>query len=722
MNEIASFAEPGRWKRANRQHIEAEITRLRLLLHRRVLWLRRHWAHDSSQDYMAWRISEAQAERLLRGEDRAGEATFYATDPDAVALASALNSVKARIEAAARELQLAGAPATLDVLARLFGLSRFERDVLLLALAPELNSSFERLYAYVQDDVTRRHATAQLALTLLPAPGEDVHNLRDSFLPDAALRRFRLLSIDDTAPSSAFLNRPLRVDERMLDFVLGVNRLDERLASILHPVPAARGSSADQELADRIVQWAQSATDRLASRSVNLIGAADASPLHLARAVCDALGIVLFQVDAPGLPASRSDRRELFALIEREAVLLQMALYFDLEAVRAEERPELVHEIDRLGAFVILGSTVRWPGERETLAVPVAKPNASQQAELWQWALAAAGVASNVEIGALVEQFDLGPAHIGRAVTAARELAVLRSGDAELTSDDLWRACEQAAAPKLDQLAQRMTPCYGWDDIVLPPEPFRQLQEIAAQVAHRAQVYQGWGFGAKLSRGRGISALFAGASGTGKTMAAEVLARQLRLDLYRIDLAGVVSKYIGETERNLRSIFAAAERGGVILFFDEADALFGKRSEVKDSHDRYANIEVNYLLQRMEDFRGLAILATNRKSALDFAFVRRLRFIVDFPFPDAAHRLRIWQSVFPPQADLHGLDFSWLARFEISGGHIRNIALAAAFLAASEGNPIGMLHVMRAARREYVKMDRIVQEADFGRYYAAVTA
>ena len=241
-------------------------------------------------------------------------------------------------------------------------------------------------------------------------------------------------------------------------------------------------------------------------------------------------------------------------------------------------------------------------------------------------------------------------------------------------------------------------------------------------MAHRAQVYQDWGFGAKLNRGRGISALFAGPSGTGKTMAAEVLARHLRLDLYRIDLAGVVSKYIGETERNLRSIFTAAERGGAILFFDEADALFGKRSEVKDSHDRYANIEVNYLLQRMEDFRGLAILATNRKSALDSAFVRRLRFIVDFPFPDAAHRLRIWQSVFPPQADLQELDVAWLARFEIPGGQIRNIALAAAFLAASEGAPIGMLHVMRAARREYAKMDRIVQEADFGPYYAAVTS
>jgi hypothetical protein len=458
----------------------------------------------------------------------------------------------------------------------------------------------------------------------------------------------------------------------------------------------------------------------LLSRAVNLIGAAlDSSPLHLARAVCDALDIVLFQINASALPPARSERRELLALIEREAVLLHMALYIDLDAVRAEDKTELVRDFDRLHAFCFIGSAVRWPGQRETLVVALPKSDASQQAELWQQALRAAGVAPNDQIGALVEQFDLGPAQIGRA---ARDVAALHSAGAEITQDDLWRACEHAAAPKLDELAQRIVPCYCWNDIVLPPEPLKQLHEVAAQVAYRTRVYQDWGFGAKLNRGRGISVLFAGASGTGKTMAAEVLARHLRLDLYRIDLAGVVNKYIGETEKNMRSIFTAAERGGVILFFDEADALFGKRSEINDGLDRYANIEVNYLLQRMEDFRGLAILATNRKSALDSAFVRRLRFIVDFPFPDAAHRLRIWQCVFPPQAELQAIDFPRLARFEIPGGHIRNIALAAAFLAASEGAPIGMLHVMRAARREYAKMDRIVQEADFGPYYAAVTS
>jgi SpoVK/Ycf46/Vps4 family AAA+-type ATPase len=349
---------------------------------------------------------------------------------------------------------------------------------------------------------------------------------------------------------------------------------------------------------------------------------------------------------------------------------------------------------------------------------------------MWQQVLDGVPHSLNGHVEALVQQFDLGPQAIAQAVTSARAHVCLRPpADApdgaspdgiELTLDDLWQACREQAGWQLDELAQRIIPCYTWEDIVLPKDVFHQLQEIAAQVAHRPQVYGVWGFGEKLSRGRGISALFSGPSGTGKTMAAEILASHLKLDLYRIDLAGVVSKYIGETEKNLKKVFDAAERSGAVLFFDEADALFGKRTEVKDSHDRYANIEVNYLLQRMEDYRGLAILATNRKSTLDEAFMRRLRFLVDFPFPDSASRQSIWQKVFPPQAEVEGLDHDRLARLEIPGGNIRNIALNAAFLAADEGKPIGMDHVMRAARREYAKIDKLVTAAEFGPYYELI--
>jgi SpoVK/Ycf46/Vps4 family AAA+-type ATPase len=268
--------------------------------------------------------------------------------------------------------------------------------------------------------------------------------------------------------------------------------------------------------------------------------------------------------------------------------------------------------------------------------------------------------------------------------------------------------------PRLDDLAQRLEPAASWDELVLPELQCQVLCDVAVHVKQRATVYETWGFASKGARGLGISALFAGVSGTGKTMAAEVLANELRLDLYRIDLSQVVSKYIGETEKNLRRVFDAAEEGGTILLFDEADALFGKRSEVKDSHDRYANIEVSYLLQRMEAYRGLAILTTNLKNALDTAFLRRIRFIVQFPFPDGAQRAEIWRRIFPSNTPTEGLDISRLARLNITGGNIRNIALNAAFLAADAGEPVRMKHMLRAARSEYTKLEKALTEAEIG--------
>jgi SpoVK/Ycf46/Vps4 family AAA+-type ATPase len=250
--------------------------------------------------------------------------------------------------------------------------------------------------------------------------------------------------------------------------------------------------------------------------------------------------------------------------------------------------------------------------------------------------------------------------------------------------------------------------------LVLPQAQRQILREIATHVRQRAKVYEAWGFVTKGERGLGISALFAGNSGTGKTMAAEVLANEVRLDLFRIDLSAVVSKYIGETEKNLRRVFDAAEEGGAILLFDEADALFGKRSEVKDSHDRYANIEVSYLLQRMEAYRGLAILTTNMKDALDPGFLRRIRFVVQFPFPDAAERIEIWRRMFPTQTPVHGLDMTKLAKLHVAGGNIRNIALNAAFLAADANEPVRMNHVLRAARAEYAKIEKPLTDAEIG--------
>jgi SpoVK/Ycf46/Vps4 family AAA+-type ATPase len=350
--------------------------------------------------------------------------------------------------------------------------------------------------------------------------------------------------------------------------------------------------------------------------------------------------------------------------------------------------------------------------KRPLIRLDVNKPSTAEQQSLWRDALGPLAQELNGQIKTLTSQFDLGTQGIRAA--SAEVLEGLSQGREEAPGAVLWEACRAQSRPRLDDLAQRIEPAAVWDELVLPELQRQVLREIAVHVRQRSKVYETWGFTTKGTRGLGISALFAGASGTGKTMAAEVLAGELRLDLYRIDLSQVVSKYIGETEKNLRRVFDAAEEGGAILLFDEADALFGKRSEVKDSHDRYANIEVSYLLQRMEAYRGLAILTTNMKNALDTAFLRRIRFIVQFPFPDAAQRAEIWRRIFPADTPTEDLKVDKLARLNVAGGNIRNIALNAAFLAAEAGEPVGMTHLLRAARSEYSKLEKPLTETEIG--------
>lgn len=717
------------WYEENRIYLEDGLARLRYLLQRRVLWLRRQWQHDPLPNYQGMLISEDRADWLLAGEDHHAEKRFYQEDPEAKRISADLVELEEKLARRMEVLNKEGLSPALEVLVHLFGLTSFEKDVILLCLAPECDPAFERLYAYVQDDVNRKYATPHLALALffqnvsLNDGGNNRADACFSFLPEAPLRRFRLVNLEPgPVTSTTWGGRPLRLDERLVGYLCGVNRLDERLTDFLKPLRPALLTPDHQNVVDDLARTIEAASSQRMGLMLNLIGPVGAGKRAVTRALGDHLKLHIFSLEASRLPSPGPDLQDLLRLLEREAILLQFALYLDpsdLGLTDPARTASIEEVIDRLGVFLVVGSRERWQTERKCLAMRVPKPDKASQHILWEQALVNSGQSVNGQISLLVQQFDFGPQNIVQAVAAAEDRARIRAwaNDVCLTADDLWQSCRELAGWKLDELVQRITPCYSWEDIVLPDDVFRQLQEISAQVTHRAKVYEDWGFGAKLSRGRGISALFAGPSGTGKTMAVEVLANHLKLDLYRIDLAGVVSKYIGETEKNLKKVFDAAEQSGAILFFDEADALFGKRTEVKDSHDRYANIEVNYLLQRMEDYRGLAILATNRKSALDRAFLRRLRFLVDFPFPDAEDRRHIWQKVYPPQAVLEELDYSVLARMEIPGGNIRNIALNAGFLAADEEKAIDMPHVIHAARREYAKIDKQVSEAEFGAYY-----
>jgi ATP-dependent 26S proteasome regulatory subunit len=599
------------------------------------------------------------------------------------------------------------APPALETLGETFGLSPFERDVLLVCAGMELDSAFAGHCAAAQGDSRRAYPTFGLALAALP----EAH--WSALTPTAPLRYWRLVEVGagDTLTSS-----PLRIDERVLHYLAGVTHLDERLLGLVEPLPAPDELPPSHEASVHQITGLYSRMAGASSEPViQLCGDEDAGKRAIAAAASAMLGLQLYAIRAADVPAAVTEREALARLWEREAAMSGSALlledYQDVDSTDSL-RPAL-SLLERLQGKLIVA--VREPlraRKRPLVRLDVNKPSATEQRDLWQKALGPLAQELNGQIETLTTQFNLGMQEIRAASTEVLE--GLSQGLEEEYGDVLWEVCRAQSRPRIEDLAQRIEPAAEWDDLVLP-EPQRQiLREIAGHVRQRARVYESWGFAARGARGLGISALFAGASGTGKTMAAEVLANELRLDLYRIDLSQVVSKYIGETEKNLRRVFDAAEEGGAILLFDEADALFGKRSEVKDSHDRYANIEVSYLLQRMESYRGLAILTTNMKNALDTAFLRRIRFIVQFPFPDAEQRAEIWRRIFPPDTPTEGLDVDKLARLNVAGGNIRNIALNAAFLAADAGEPVLMTHLLRAARGEYAKLEKPMTEAEIG--------
>jgi hypothetical protein len=403
-------------------------------------------------------------------------------------------------------------------------------------------------------------------------------------------------------------------------------------------------------------------------------------------------------------------------LWERETALTQSVLLVDCEGTEPGDGARFdaarrFLDTYRGPLFLACRQRLNIP-QRPVFSVDVEKPGSAEQKDLWMSCLGERSAEAGDALDTLVAHFHLG-AHLIRSVSdEASDEALAADGNG--LPQDLWNICRAQSRPRLDELAQRITSNAGWTDLVLPDSQSQALREICAQARNRGTVHEEWGFRGKDQRGLGVSALFAGPSGTGKTLASEVLANDLRLDLYRVDLSQVVSKYIGETEKNLRHVFDAADEGGVVLLFDEADAIFGKRSEVKDSHDRYANIEVSYLLQRMECYNGLAILTTNQKSAVDPAFLRRLRFIVQFPFPDQEQRKEIWKRVFPSRTPVEPLQFDKLSKLNMAGGNIRNIALSAAFLAAEAGGPVGMTHLARAARAECAKLERPISESEIG--------
>jgi SpoVK/Ycf46/Vps4 family AAA+-type ATPase len=595
-------------------------------------------------------------------------------------------------------------PPALDELCSGFELSPFEHDVLLMCAGMELEPDFPHLCAAAQRSAQMNYPTFRLALAALP----DTH--WSALIPIGKLRHWRLIELDG---GSSLTSSPLRIDERVLHYLVGISYLDERLRNFIElvPVPASLPASYRTH-AERILNlWMQTPEERL---TIQLSGDARGSRRMLAAAGCAALNLRLHALSAGNIPATSTERETLIRLWQREALLTRSALL--LECDEGDDAASLRNAqsfAERVGGLLFVTGNALSADARQSVArVEINRPAADEQRALWEVALGPLAGRLNGQLDEVISQFQFDSHVIRAAGRAVRELA--SESEPEKVGPILWQVCREQSRASLDGLAECIKTRAQWEDLVLPEEQSHTLGEIAAQVRQRMKVYETWGFAARNVRGLGISALFSGPSGTGKTLAAEVLAGSLQLDLYRIDLSQIVSKYIGETEKNLRSVFDAAEQSGAVLLFDEADALFGKRSEVRDSHDRYANIEVSYLLQRMEAYRGLAILTTNLRNSLDTAFLRRIRFVVSFPFPDANLRAKIWEHIFPPDTPTQGLDLNKLARLNVTGGNIRNIALNAAFLAADEGEPVRMNHLLRTARSECAKMEKPVTNTEVG--------
>lgn len=625
-------------------------------------------------------------------------------------------------------------------LQRSFDLSPLDLDLILIALAPELDLRYERLYAYLQDDVTRKYPSVELALNLLCSSAAAKLVRRTHFAPNAPLIRHGLLHLipDPNQVQPPLLAHSMRLDGQIVDFLLGQDGIDPRLAGFcqLHQPTVSFEElplkiQIQQALGVLTVQYLKG------QQPLHLYfqGPHDTGKQLAAEAIANQLGMSLLAVNLARLLEAKPDFEPLLKLLLREAWFQNAILYLDGFDTLSQPENSIPYQVlmdilaEDAGITIVAGTRAWTPLTNcRTNFIPVLFPipDFSLRRTYWQANLTQTNIAiAPQDLNTLGDRFHLTPDQIAQAVATACNNARWRAatqGDAECSSllsqqptlDDLFAAARTLSSHHLTTLARKIEPKYTWDDIVLSAEQFAQLRELCDRMKYRHLVYSEWGFDRKLSLGKGLNALFSGPPGTGKTMAAEVIANELQLDLYKIDLSQIVSKYIGETEKNLDRIFSAATHTNAILFFDEADALFGKRSEVKDAHDRYANIEVGYLLQKMEEYEGVAILATNLRQNMDEAFVRRLHFIVEFSFPDEESRQRIWQVTFPKEAPIgEDVDFDFLAReVRLAGGNIKNIGLAAAFYAADEDSVIQMPHLLKAALREHQKLGRTWQIAE----------
>jgi hypothetical protein len=706
------------------KQLGAELVRIDVLIHREV----RRWqlaGQDPTDAFRGQYVSDAEANALVRRPFGTSWGQSAALSPKerqtyATALKKAQDLARTVVETAKGQ----GQTLRLLHLTKTFGLDRFDLDTLLICLAPTLDLRYERLYGYLQDDVTRKRPGISLVLDLLCEPGPARLEMLSRFADDAPLFRYHILErvIEPGPGKPPLLCHTLCVDQTIVAWLLGEYQPHTDLgahATLTWP----EENETDQLLMAPLEAQLDPAT-LFEPPVLAFYGLDKMSQQAAARQLAARMGRSLLVVDLPTAVA-QADLSPLRALrlALRDARLTDAIPHLiicqgcPMTEREGETSSAMLAELCAYPDLAIVAGPVRWQlsavdRQRRFFWLEFPRPAFPQRLALWQHFLGQDAPAGELDVPSLAGQFSLTSGQIRDAMASARDAAA-QSG-VPLQSQHLFAAARAYSSSGLSALARKIEPRYRWEDIVLPDDPLAILREIVATVRGRPQVLGAWGVGRKLASSAGVPVLFSGPPGTGKTMAAEVIAAELGLDLYKIDLSTVVSKYIGETEKNLERIFEEAENSNAILFFDEADAIFGKRSEVRDSHDRYANIEISYLLQRMEAYDGVTILATNLRANLDEAFTRRLQFAVDFPFPEKEYRLRIWQTLFPPDVPRDpDLDFALLAqRFKLAGGNIRNIIVSASYLAVSDGGRVSMEHLLHGTRRELQKMGRLIPEED----------
>jgi AAA+ superfamily predicted ATPase len=705
------------------EYLKDELKRLDLMLDLMV----RRTGSRADDPLRGMYVSDEEASSLLAN----GLQGSHAGEEEAACSCSreareALEAIEIRLH---QSLEACFVPA-MQRMAKSLGLSRVEMDVVIFAASVELEPKYAKIFGYLHDDLSRWRPSPGLIIEAISAPGSRME-MRRLFLPGSALMRHGILAPADGAHIS--LSTGLVLSPDALGFIIGAGEQEKpERSDVLADGPFMQAALPEEIIHKAVMLAEQHLEDGMAEGWICILqGERGSGRRALADLICNGLGRmpVIIDIDALDEEEAVSVIRKHFsrAAIRSAPVIVEGYDSSVEEAGREKVRAALCRSIENFSGPAILCSRgpVHLKGRLQARSTVIEIPAADYAARrrIWQEILGSkAGSKSGDGFASeIAARFRLTPGRMMDAYASARSMAALEGRESP-DADDIYRACRMESVRNLSSLARRIEPERRLDEVVLPPERMEQLREVESHIRNRSRVYVDWGFQKKLSLGRGLNVLFSGSSGTGKTMAAEALAREIGLDLYKIDLSSMVSKYIGETEKNLRRIFDEAEESNAILFFDEADALFGKRSDVKDAHDRYANVEISYLLQKMEEHEGIVILATNLSRNMDEAFLRRMQFVVEFPFPEEDYRLRIWRSLLPDEAPVDGdLDLDFLARkLQLAGGSIKNILVAAAFLAAEDGGVIGMKHLVKAAWKEMRKIGKVCSPADFGEYYQLI--